>query len=90
MKLRINAKLRAALIAAIATVGFTLPQAQAEQQQLTLQSTDKISVTDGVGTMTGGNSWLYGTTVWIFGRLCNRLKNAVLRGGFQALRLDAA
>ena len=64
MKLRINAKLRAALIAAITTVGLTLTQAQAEQQ-LTLQSTDKISVTNGVGTMTGGNSslkWEGGST----------------------------
>ena len=31
MKLRINAKLRAAIIAAIATVGFTLPQAEAAE-----------------------------------------------------------
>ena len=34
MKLRINAKLRAALIAAITAVGFTLTQAQAEAVQL--------------------------------------------------------
>ena len=65
MRLKLNKTLRAALIAAITTVGLTLTQAQAEQQQLTLQSTDKISVTNGVGTMTGGNSslkWEGGST----------------------------
>ena len=44
MKLRINAKLRAALIAAIATVGFTLPQAQAD---LVLTGINPTSLTAG-------------------------------------------
>ena len=39
MKLRINAKLRAALIAAIATVGFTLPQTFAATTDTTLTTT---------------------------------------------------
>ncbi|MDO4818295.1 MAG: hypothetical protein Q3986_07705 [Akkermansia sp.] len=44
MKLRINAKLRAALIAAVATVGFTLPQSQADTLQLTgLTPTERTS-----------------------------------------------
>ena len=47
MKLRINAKLRAALIAAIATVGFTLPQAEAEQQLTGVNPTALNNTTNG-------------------------------------------
>ena len=46
MKLHLNATLRAALIAAIATVGFTLPQAEAEQALTGISPT----------SLTGGNT----------------------------------
>lgn len=48
MKLHLNATLRAALIAAIATVGFTLPQAEAEQALTGISPT----------SLTGGNTGL--------------------------------
>ena len=54
MKLRINAKLRAALIAAIATVGFTLPQSQAAD---VVQWTSTFNVTGtGVGEWTASET----------------------------------
>lgn len=54
MKLRINAKLKAALIAAIATVGFTLPQAQAAG---VVQWTSTFNVTGtGVGEWTASET----------------------------------
>ena len=52
MKLRLPNKLQAALIAAIATVGFTLPQAQAAEQQLTLNK----PVSGGEAKIEGSNS----------------------------------
>ena len=58
MKLRINAKLRAALIAAISTVGFTLTQAQAATQYST-------PTYGGAEYVWHGDHWEYpeGTTV---------------------------
>ena len=60
MKLRLNATLRAALIAAVTAVGFTLSQTYAAETQLTVNPTEKsggntnISWTGGESTL---NSW---------------------------------
>ncbi|MDO4220725.1 MAG: hypothetical protein Q4C88_01210 [Akkermansia sp.] len=67
MKLRINAKLRAALIAAISTVGFTLTQAQAATQYST-------PTYGGAEYVWHGDHWEYpeGTTVNNIARVNNK------------------
>ncbi|MCQ2366397.1 MAG: hypothetical protein MJ056_04465 [Akkermansia sp.] len=67
MKLRINAKLRAALIAAISTVGFTLTQAQAATQYST-------PTYGGAEYVWHGDHWEYpeGTTVNEIARVNNK------------------
>ncbi|MDO4953959.1 MAG: hypothetical protein Q4E43_02310 [Akkermansia sp.] len=67
MKLRINAKLRAALIAAISTVGFTLTQAQAASQYST-------PTYGGAEYVWHGDHWEYpeGTTVNNIARVNNK------------------
>lgn len=57
MKLRLNATLRAALIAAVTAVGFTLSQTYAAETQLTVNPTEKSGGNTNI-SWTGGESTL--------------------------------
>ena len=71
MRLHLNKKLRAALIAAITAVGFTLPQTQAEESNLALfnlsadtlaghAGATSVAITQGTVTLTISTSWAQG------------------------------